>query len=454
MKTVLLLLSNDRFSLPLIRYMVLEGRRYGWKTCVASMFEFSIPDRIKSEKLINESIFININDYRQCDHAIRKADLVVAMLPDLMLTQVVDLCIFNNRSLITPSRINQEVLSRKSKITEHDVLILMECGFSPGLDHITSKKAIDNIHSLGGSISSFKTYSGSLISEACIDNPWGFKLTEQANELIALGKQNNRYLLNGKVRYVPYTQIFSRAESLSIPKISNAVAITEGDALHSKKLYGLHEATTVVKGKILRSDFLQTWNMLVNLGFTKSLPKIEMSDANSFYNFLDALLPCAEGESIEYRLKAFAGANRDDLIKLRWLGLFNDGWVNTHKELDPASVLKYLLKKRFTLSLEDKDSIVMQHLIEYTIKNVKYSLKATLVADGENKYDSALAKAIGITTGAAAKAFLLDNIKVRGLLVPVSQDIYDPILAELLELGIGFHFEEKKQQARELVLQE
>jgi saccharopine dehydrogenase-like NADP-dependent oxidoreductase len=445
-KTVLLLLSNDRFSLPLIRYMVLEGRRYEWKTCVASMFEFSIPERIRNEKLFNDSVFISITDYHQCDHAIRKADLVVAMLPDIMMLHVIDLCISNNRSLITPSRLNHQMLSRKAKIKERGILVLAECGFSPGLDHITIKKAIDSIHLREGSISSLKTYSGSVISDVSIDNPWGFKLTEPEYELMVLGKQNNRQLINGKIRYVPYPQVFSRAEQLQIPEISHAVAIPDGDALLYKKLYGLKEVDTLIKGKILRSSFLRIWQLLVNLGFTETLPKIDLSDDNSFYHFLDSLLPDGEDDSIEYRLRVYAGASKEDLIKLKWLGLFEKSWINTRHELGPSSVLQHLLRKKFALNFEDKDSIVMQHHIEYTSKKVKHSLKATLVEQGENKQESALAKAIGITTGAAAKAFLLNNIKVRGLRLPVSQDIYEPMLAELMELGIAFHFEEAVQQ--------
>src|ERR1051325_9252794 len=97
MKTVLLLLSTDRFSFPLIRYLTLEGKRYGWKVCIGSMFESHFIDRIKEEKFSNDVIFINITDYRQCDHAIRKVDLVIGMIPDVMLLQVDDSCIAHGK---------------------------------------------------------------------------------------------------------------------------------------------------------------------------------------------------------------------------------------------------------------------------------------------------------------------------------------------------------------------
>lgn len=70
--------------------------------------------------------------------------------------------------------------------------------------------------------------------------------------------------------------------------------------------------------------------------------------------------------------------------------------------------------------------------------------RTTLVAEGQHPYDSAMARAVGLTTAAAAKAFLLGNIKVRGFRLPLTPDIYEPVLYDLTELGVDFHFREKK----------
>lgn len=423
--------------------MVIEGRRYGWKTCVGSMFDPTMADQIKHEKFSKDVLFINITDYRQCVHAIRKVDLVVGMLPDTMLLQVADFCITNKKSFITPSRLNRQILSRKAQIEENDMLMLMECGFAPGLDHITAKKAIDNIHIRGGKISSFKSYSGSVLAESSIDNPWEFKLIDTAADTMLIGRQNNRHLVNGKIIHIPYQHLFNRAESLDIKGLSSLSVIPEGDALYCKKIYQLSEADTVMKGRILRTEFEQIWKLLISLGFTDPHPKIEMFEFASFYNFLDSLLPYSEEEHLETRLKKFINASEEDILKLRWLGLFDDEWINV-KDPTPATLLQYLLEKRFVMDDQDKDCILMQHNMEYTLKGVKHYMKATLVAQGENKLDSATAKAIGLTTGAAAKAYLLDNIKAKGLHIPISRDIYEPILNELVDLGVGFHVEETR----------
>src|SRR5436190_7367074 len=94
---------------------------------------------------------------------------------------------------------------------------------------------------------------------------------------------------------------------------------------------------------------------------------------------------------------------------------------------------------------EDKDCIIMQHQLEYTYQNFQHKLVATLKVVGETRQDSAMAKAIGLTTGAAAKSFLLGNISLKGLHIPTKKEIYDPILNELDELGMSFHIEEGKK---------
>ena len=451
MKTVLLLLTSDQFAIPLIRFLAVEGKRYGWKISIGSMFEHTFVDRIKQEKESGDLNFINVTDFRQCDQAIKKSDLVIAMLPDVMLLQVADSCITHRKTLISPSRLNKQLHSKKSQAEENDVLLLVECGFTPGLDHITAKKVIDNIHAKGGEISSFKTYSGSLIAESCIDNPWEFKLTETAADLINFGKGNNRHIVDGQLQYIPYQQLFARGTPLTVDGLKELLAIPEEDALYCRKVYELTETPTVIKGKIVRKGFERIWDIIVKLGLTNTTSRIDLFDNKSFFNFLRALLPYSSSESIETTLEKYVQANYEDVVKLRWLGLFDDDWLEGYKEITPAIILRFLLEEKLKMKPEDKDCIIMRHELEYCCNNYHHQFTATLVAQGEDQQNSAIAKGIGLTLGASAKAVLVGNIKVKGLHIPIKKEIYDPILNELDDLGISFHVEEKRTHAAEAV---
>ena len=444
MKTVLVLLSTDQFSVPLVRYLALEGKRYGWKICVGSMFGEGAVRRMREEKFSNDILFINVTDYRQCDHAIRKVDLVIGMIPDVMLLQVADSCIAHSKDLITPSRLTRQLMAKKSQAEKSDVLLLFECGFSPGLDHITLKKAIDNIHIRGGMIASLKTYSGSQIAEQCIDNPWEFKLTEPSRELINLGKGNNRYLLNGQLQHIPYHQLLERSEPITIQGLPEIVAIPEGDALYYRKLYELTEAHTVTKGKLVRKGFERLWSLITQLGLTDNTTRIELFENKSIRYFLRSLLPYSTSDSIESLLQKHLRATWSEIEALRWLGLFEDEWLEGHREITPAVILQHLLEKKFNMRPNDKDCVIMRHELEYDYQNFRHKFTSTLITQGEDLLNSATAKAIGLTTGAAAKAYLVGNIKVKGLHTPTKKEIYDPILNELDDLGVAFHVEDRK----------
>src|SRR5690606_4799189 len=212
MKTVLLLLSSDQFTFPLIKFLIEEGKINGWKIVVGSMFDFAVLDRIRRHEWSEAVSLLNITQFKQCERAIQKADVVVALLPDVTLLKVAESCIFRGKSLITPARLNRQMALKKSQAEENNSLMLMECGFSPGLDHITAKKAIDTIQAKGGKVASFRTYSCSFMEKYYADNPWSFKLTYPAIDLINMGKHNNRFLITNRLQHIPYHQLFSRSQ--------------------------------------------------------------------------------------------------------------------------------------------------------------------------------------------------------------------------------------------------
>jgi saccharopine dehydrogenase (NADP+, L-glutamate forming) len=138
--------------------------------------------------------------------------------------------------------------------------------------------------------------------------------------------------------------------------------------------------------------------------------------------------------------------------KLRWLGLFDASVPADQKDMTAATMLLQLLEAKLTPLGDEQDQAIMEHQLSYEFRDEHYEFRATLVSKGDNVRDGALAKAIGLTCGIAAKSFLLGSITVKGLHTPVIREIYDPILNELSDLGVAFHVEEKKLGEPEAVL--
>ena len=87
----------------------------------------------------------------------------------------------------------------------------------------------------------------------------------------------------------------------------------------------------------------------------------------------------------------------------------------------------------------DRDMIVMHHEFEYGRKNIDAKLSSTLIVEGEDKTYTAMAKTVGLPMAIFAKNLLTGKVKNQyGVMIPISKNIYKPILKELSTYGIEF----------------
>ena len=90
------------------------------------------------------------------------------------------------------------------------------------------------------------------------------------------------------------------------------------------------------------------------------------------------------------------------------------------------------------LGKSERDMVVMHHEFVAEYPNKKEYITSTLVDFGIPNGDSAIAKTVALPAAIAVKMILEDKIKMTGVHVPVSPEIYNPILDELEEIGIKF----------------
>jgi saccharopine dehydrogenase-like NADP-dependent oxidoreductase len=57
---------------------------------------------------------------------------------------------------------------------------------------------------------------------------------------------------------------------------------------------------------------------------------------------------------------------------------------------------------------------------------------------GEDEVRTAMAKTVGLPVGIAARLLLQGKLNATGVVVPLQQEIYEPILAELEQYGVNF----------------
>jgi saccharopine dehydrogenase (NADP+, L-glutamate forming) len=97
-----------------------------------------------------------------------------------------------------------------------------------------------------------------------------------------------------------------------------------------------------------------------------------------------------------------------------------------------------LLERKWKLEAEDKDMILMQHEVEYELTGQKKRHVSTLINYGKNREYTAMAKLVGLPLAIGVKNILLGNIKSKGVLIPITPEIYEPVMEELETQGVVF----------------
>ena len=180
--------------------------------------------------------------------------------------------------------------------------------------------------------------------------------------------------------------------------------------------------------------------MFVQLGMTDDSYSIENSKGMSYREFTNLFLPYSPTDSVELKLRHYLKIDQDDSKweMLSEINLFDAKKIIPLENATPAQILQLILEDSWTLDKEDKDMIVMYHKFGYELNGKKSQIDANVVVIGENRTYTAMAKTVGLPVAIATLLILNKKITTPGVQIPITQEVYDPILAELKNNGITF----------------
>ena len=218
-------------------------------------------------------------------------------------------------------------------------------------------------------------------------------------------------------------------------------AYANRDSLKYQSVYGLDNVRTLYRGTMRRVGFSRAWNMFVQLGMTDDSYTIDDSENMSYRDFVNAFLPYSHTDSVELKFRYQLKIEQDDLIwdKLLELDIFNPNKMVELSKATPAEILQKILMDSWTLQEDDKDMIVMYHKFGYELNGETFQTDSTMVTLGEDQTYTAMAKTVGLPIAIAALAILNGKIKTPGVQIPITKEVYDPILKELEEYNIRFN---------------
>lgn len=374
---------------------------------------------------------------------ISAASLVISLLPARMHHLVAETCVEIGRNLVTASYLTPAIRTLHDAAKEKGIVLMNECGVDPGIDHMSAMQGIHRIRKEGGTLLSFESNTGGLVAPGYENNPWQYKFTWNPRNVVLAGSEGARFLHNGKFKYIPYHKVFQRIETIQVPGLGAFEVYGNRDSLAYRETYGLENLQTMFRGTIRRPGFCEAWDIFVQLGATDDTYVMEETEQMTHREFINSFMAYQTEIPIETKLARYMGFREDSemMKRLQWLGIFDNKKIGV-AGLTPAKVLQKILEQKWKLEPGDKDMIVMQHQFDFLKNGEHIKRYATMVHIGKASPRTAMSDTVGLPLAMTARRILEGSYNEPGVQLPITPNIYDPVLKELETCGIRFIEEE------------
>jgi len=436
----ILVIGAGRSATNLIQYLAQHAQAQELEITVADLSLEAANKNINGMPK-TRGIAFDVNDAAQRSSLISSHDLVISMLPAYMHLEVAKDCLAHGKHMVTASYISPDMLALDQEVRNKNLVFMNECGLDPGIDHMSAMKVIDSIREQGGEMLLFESFTGGLIAPESDTNLWHYKFTWNPRNVVLAGQGGAaEFIQEGTYKYIPYHRLFRRTEFLDIEGYGRFEAYANRNSLKYRSIYGLEDILTLYRGTIRHVGFSKAWNMFVQLGMTDDSYRIPNSEHLTYKEFVNLFLPYSPTDSVALKLRHNLKIDQDDLMwgKLEELDLFNTEKTIGIKNASPAMALQKILMDKWTLEPEDKDRIVMYHKFGYVLDGVKQQIDSHMVLIGEDQTNTAMAKTVGLPVAIAALKILNGVIKNPGVQLPITKEVYTPILKELEDYGVVF----------------
>jgi saccharopine dehydrogenase (NADP+, L-glutamate forming) len=422
MKSIVLF-GAGKSATCLIDYLTRICTEKNWTLTIADADAEALRKKLIPSAFVH-AFQVNVENPDERNLLIKKADLVISLLPPALHILIAKDCIFNLKNLLTASYVDEEIRKLSSAVKEKKLLFLCEMGLDPGIDHMSAMQIIHKIRREGGIIDSFLSHTGGLVAPESDDNPWHYKISWNPANVVKAGSSGAIYKEDGKIKRLSYENLFENTGIAEINPMGKLAWYPNRDSLAYIPVYGLESARSFIRTTLRHPDYCFGWKNLVKAGLTND-EKVIPSFIKTISDWSQPLLTFV---------------NNSNKYLYEQLGLFQNESLPAGA-YSSAKILQTLLEKNWKMKETDKDMILMLHEFEYLLNNRRYSLRSSLVVKGENALRTAMAKTVGLPLGIAAKLILENRMTISGLHIPIIPEIYEPVLEELASEGIHFREE-------------
>lgn len=434
----ILILGAGLSTTSLIEYLLNNAEENNWHVTVGDIDVEGAKKKVNNHKC-GSTMFFDINNNELCTNSVKENDVVISMLPAMMHPVIAEKCIELKKPMLTASYASGPIKALDKKAKEAGVPLYMELGLDPGIDHMSAMKVINEIREKGGELTSFYSYTGGLVAPEYDNNPWNYKFTWNPRNVVLAGNSVSQYIYNGRYKYIPYHQLFYRTMPRKILNYGDFEVYPNRDSLQYRGIYGLDDIPTIYRGTVRRPGYAKAWSVFVTLGLTDDSYVIEDSENMTYRQFINSFMKYEPNTPVEIKLQQYCTEAADPVVmeKIKWLGIFENRIIGL-KRATPAQIMQKLLMEKWSMDPQDKDMIIMQHEFKYKLDGVEKMIVSAMAYKGKTQQQTAMAITVGLPLAIATKQFLTGGFSHTGVQLPISKEIYEPILNELKSFGIAF----------------
>ena len=387
-------------------------------------------------------------DVEKLDPLVQDCDLAVSLLPYIYHVQVAKVCLKYNKHMVTTSYVSPEMRALDTEARAAGVIFLNEIGVDPGIDHMSAQQIIDRVHDQGGKVLSFKSYCGGLPAPEANTNPWGYKLSWSPRGVILAGRNAAKYKEDGDIIHIAGEDLFDKNLPYPIDGVEGEYeAYPNRDSIPYIDVYRIPEAETIFRGTIRNAGWSRALKKVAEIGYME-IEDQEFPSGFTYAALTARLLGVKDFSRVkEEFIKRFNLDPEDDIVKrFEWMGLWDDEIPLPASKISPLDALCAQWEKHLQYEENERDMLLLIHEFEYELPSGKERLTATMVNLGyqDKGGDSSMSRTVGYPASVAVRLILEGIITDIGVHIPVKRSIYEPILAELKEMGIGFNEKTEK----------
>ncbi len=438
----ILVLGAGQSSPFLITYLLERADQQNWFVTVADRDDALAAERAGDHHRASH-LSLEMSDTLALSAEIRNADLVVNFMPPRFQPLIAWECVQQGRSMVSVSYRNEDLRQLDADARRKGVLLLPEMGLDPGIDIMTAAEIVDRVRRAGGRIESFESYGGGLPAVDCQCNPLRYVITWNPRNVVMAAEEGAQYLLDGKVKIVPWHHVFGRSWRVEIPDVGTLEGYPNRDSLSYQQIFGLEHVHTMIRGTLRYPGWSETWGQIVKLGLPNEHLRIPDLDGRTMAEVVEMFLPrSASGANLQARVANFLGISPTGAImrNLEWLGLFSTEPLEASGQTS-AEVLISLLERKLALPADGRDMVVLHHVLEVRYPedgDRRERITATFTDNGIPGGMTAMARSVGNPAAIAVEKMLTGEFPLTGCHIPTHPAIYEPVLAGLRASGLTF----------------